>query len=582
MSDPQEEMLPAVVQGMQWYNPKPDQLPVREGPVYQIVNEQAPCLDCVSTPVSMTNRTLAEDNVWDLQFLLLWIQLVGILTLTVITIVGNGMVIMTFLCTSGHKKATNCLIISLAVVDLLIGVLFPMSATSYVVGRWPIGHVTCKLFLLSSHLLLDVAMLCTLLITIDRWWSINKPFMYRVWQSRRKALIIIASVWLTGLLLYSPAFALWPNWDEECYELCVPPFRQNIAFSFSVGLVEFCIPTFVVVWCNVSIYRRVLGRRDSGVRRSMTTLEYLSYSSTASLAPDEVLLAGAASKVRPPRKMSLALPQQSDYITNYLSSRRSAVQIQRPLIPQKSSPGYLPRCRSDPDSPQCDRERPRDKEPLKGRRVSFDTAMLCEQSRKNRRQSTALLSGVQRTSELMVKEMLNRQNRKAARALILLVSTFLVCWCPYALVKIIGPFLPNGMPFLLYRCSEWLCYFNSSLNPLLHVLGNAQFAKRLRYFLGLRTRRKALFKFEALRKLPVILPDVRASTSSRGNHHRNSSGDSCIIEASESWRSGAASVPSQRTRSVVHDLPVTVSRHIRSIVYNMYKSISKRHAPVDV
>ena len=57
----------------------------------------------------------------DVYFVMLWAQVSGILLVTSVTLAGNAVVILTIVCTGGHRKATNCLIMCLAAADLVIG-----------------------------------------------------------------------------------------------------------------------------------------------------------------------------------------------------------------------------------------------------------------------------------------------------------------------------------------------------------------------------------------------------------------------------------------------------------------------------
>ncbi len=453
---------------------------------YRIHTSQGDTGQSTNSTVSLEATSGTLNEYWpNNDFLVLWAQLVGILTVAMLTLTGNIMVIVTLVSTKGHRKATNCLIISLAFADSLIGVVLPVSMISYILQYWPLGRGGCKVFLTLSHVLLDASMLATVLVSLDRWWSIQHPFKYRVCQSRQKAVLAILVAWIASCLVYVPPFVLWDHWHRpqpnvDLY-VCLSPFRNNIPFAFTTGLLEFIIPTVVMISCHLSIYNKVRGRKDTNVRRSVSTSDYFSVSSSNNLSVEDIDQKTPMLSNRSPRRGSLlpGLPISVHQSPELFLSRRS-----HSICNQKQTRVHLPsgetvvRCNSESDSTSLAEFK---QFTTRSRRVSFDASTFAEQIRRGRRQS---VTNGRRNSDAIVKDMLHKQNQKAARALALLVFVLLLCWCPYVLLKMMTPFC-TPLPLILYRATEWLCYMNSSLNPFLHILGNASFARRLRYVLGM-------------------------------------------------------------------------------------------------
>jgi len=81
-----------------------------------------------------------------------------------------------------------------------------------------------------------------------------------------------------------------------------------------------------------------------------------------------------------------------------------------------------------------------------------------------------------------------KQDSKAAKTLSAILIAFIVTWTPYNVVVCWEAFFPNSIPDNIFAISYFLCYINSTINPLCYALCNARF--RLTYMRILRCRFK--------------------------------------------------------------------------------------------
>ncbi|XP_070210263.1 5-hydroxytryptamine receptor 2A-like isoform X2 [Littorina saxatilis] len=75
-----------------------------------------------------------------------------------------------------------------------------------------------------------------------------------------------------------------------------------------------------------------------------------------------------------------------------------------------------------------------------------------------------------------------RRERKAARVLGIITGAFVLCWLPFFMVALIGPFLPHAymIPQVLFSLFLWLGYFNSLINPVIYTVFNPSFRNAFR------------------------------------------------------------------------------------------------------
>ncbi|KAL8583326.1 hypothetical protein ACOMHN_057612 [Nucella lapillus] len=144
-----------------------------------------------------------------------WAATVPMVTVSVVTLVANGTVLVMFAIRPSLRRGKNAYIASLAMADFLIGCYMPVVALEELdLVHVPRGAL-CRSYLTLRYSLLYVSLLSVLFITLDRWWSLRWPFSYRARHTRRLAAYIISTVWgLSGILYALPIFL----WDEAVSE----------------------------------------------------------------------------------------------------------------------------------------------------------------------------------------------------------------------------------------------------------------------------------------------------------------------------------------------------------------------------
>lgn len=95
----------------------------------------------------------------------------GILTiLTLLTVCGNSLVVISVCFVKKLKQPSNYLIVSLAVADLSVAVVVMpfVSVTDLIGGRWIFGRVFCNVFIAMDVMCCTASIMTLCVISIDR------------------------------------------------------------------------------------------------------------------------------------------------------------------------------------------------------------------------------------------------------------------------------------------------------------------------------------------------------------------------------------------------------------------------------
>ncbi|KAM9339479.1 trace amine-associated receptor 1-like [Symphorus nematophorus] len=180
--------------------------------------------------------------------LLLYIFL---LSLSVITICGNLVVIISIIYFTQLHTPTNYLILSLAVADLLVGIIvfpfsmaFSLSSCLYHEGLFCKIRGSCDISLSTCSIL----NLCC--ISIDRYYAVCQPLTYRTKINFRVVMIMIVVSWGVSALIGIGVIIAGLN-NEQCEERCL----IDILIANTIGpILSFYLPVIIMLCIYLKIF----------------------------------------------------------------------------------------------------------------------------------------------------------------------------------------------------------------------------------------------------------------------------------------------------------------------------------------
>ncbi|XP_036375432.1 histamine H3 receptor-like [Megalops cyprinoides] len=206
----------------------------------------------VSTPVAFSSYTMV-------------ILAVLMVTLVVVTVIGNALVIFAFKVDRSLRRQSNYFFLNLAISDFLVGAFcIPVYIPYILTGRWMLGRALCKLWLVMDYLLCTASVFNIVLISYDRFLSVTRAVTYRAQQGlTNRPLVKMIAVWVLAFLLYGPAIIFWEaavGKSNVPYDECFAEFYYTWYFLLCASTLEFFSPFVSVAFFNLSIYLNIRRR----------------------------------------------------------------------------------------------------------------------------------------------------------------------------------------------------------------------------------------------------------------------------------------------------------------------------------
>ena len=184
----------------------------------------------------------------------------------VMSVIGNSLVICIIAKQRSMKTPTNCLILNLAVCDILTSVLLTPHFIQMIFlgGKWfggVLGSFTCKMLEYGNSVTLFCSLLNLVAIAIDRCLAVTRPLSYKL-SSQWMVKISIPVMWLISfpLPIGSLSNTQLLYYDGDVWPRCVENYdRSSVDLYLSVATV---VGSFIALITLYSVISYHLWRRN--------------------------------------------------------------------------------------------------------------------------------------------------------------------------------------------------------------------------------------------------------------------------------------------------------------------------------
>ncbi|KAG5678939.1 hypothetical protein PVAND_008558 [Polypedilum vanderplanki] len=420
-----------------------------------------------------------------------------ILTLIIIfTIVGNVLVILSVFTYKPLRIVQNFFIVSLAVADLTVAILvLPLNVAYSIRGRWDFGIHICKMWLTSDVLCCTASILNLCAIALDRYWAITDPINYAQKRTMERVLILITGVWLLSLLISSPPLLGWNDWPDH-FDITTPcQLTTKKSYVIYSALGSFFIPLIIMTIVYIEIYiatrRRLRERAQASkinamaLKSNMTakTVEQTTNNSGSGDRERESISSETADGVATLNSKDMKRKKKKDKKKMAKDSIKDHKKNKAQLtISNENSVTDIHENENNPNDTKSSVIEI-DKNNAK---LSEVTTMINNNNNNNNPTCHKKSGAVYQFIEEKQKISLSKE-RRAARTLGIIMGVFVVCWLPFFLMYVIGPFCASCcISDKLVNFITWLGYINSCFNPIIYSIFNMEFRKAFKKLLGIK------------------------------------------------------------------------------------------------
>ncbi|XP_033104237.1 muscarinic acetylcholine receptor M3-like [Anneissia japonica] len=195
-----------------------------------------------------------------------WIAFVGLWLAALVTIIGNSMVIASFIMYRDiRNKVSHLFLLNLAISDLVIGLVsLPLdNMWRWNDNIWPYGRLACVIWTTIDYSATSQSAYSIVLISADRYFLSNKGLGYTSFQTKSRALCQVCLSWFISVGFHLAA-VIWfeimqmnrVDYDEECEMNAL----QFLPYTILAMFVEFLIPLGIVILLYVYIYLNIRTR----------------------------------------------------------------------------------------------------------------------------------------------------------------------------------------------------------------------------------------------------------------------------------------------------------------------------------
>ncbi|CAL1586717.1 unnamed protein product [Knipowitschia caucasica] len=455
---------------------------------------------------------------------------------SLITVVGNVLVLVSFKVNSQLKTVNNYYLLSLACADLIIGVLSMNLYTTYILmGYWSLGNIACDLWLAVDYVASNASVMNLLVISFDRYFSITRPLTYRAKRTPKRAAIMIGMAWTVSFVLWAPPILCWQYFVGERtvqHDQCQIQFLTEPVITFGTAIAAFYIPVSVMTILYCRIYKEtqkrtkdlaeLQGLTSESVQEGTRTQKKLIHScfqfhrEKAERSQASWSSSNQSNATKTTTRSDEAWTK-SEQVTTSFNSYTSSEEDEHHVSIDTPHGSFKDQTQSSKNGQVADYggdepyfSSPSKRNGKKGIAYRFklgskgkgppsrdpspsktETEVVAKSNPSPSSSTTSKpVDPIMKNQITKRKRMVLVKEKKAAQTLSAILLAFILTWTPYNIMVLISTFCGECIPTWLWHLGYWLCYVNSTINPMCYALCNKTFQKTFRMLLLCQWRRR--------------------------------------------------------------------------------------------
>ncbi|XP_048375721.2 muscarinic acetylcholine receptor M2-like [Stegostoma tigrinum] len=451
------------------------------------------------TNESLSNITGLLDTGRSNSYKMLEVFFIVIVTgsLSLLTIIGNILVIVSIKVNRQLQTINNYFICSLACADLIVG-LFSMNLfTIYIVIRyWPMGPAVCDLWLAVDYLVSNASAMNLLVISLDRYFCVTKPLSYPLKRTTKGAVMMIAAAWMVPFIVFAPPILFWQFItgkqnisDGDCYV----QFLSNPTVTFGTTIVAFYLPVTIMV----ILYVRISRASKSQIKEEKRMKESNESNVCPSLVKNKIMILDGdaipnVAHGEPPVKKQNGEMTNSTHAQGKEQDSFNEISSFSGFPPNQKKEGKIPNSTSVSSEQSCLKTVickliwfKLVRKPENCNNSSTKTAIIPTISSDNGadRGITAVDKTNVMTKTPAKRKVIATREVRVTQTIFAILLAFIITWAPYHVIVFIKTFCSTCVPSEVWTIGYWLCYINSTVNPACYALCNTNFKKTFKYLL---------------------------------------------------------------------------------------------------
>ena len=176
-----------------------------------------------------------------------------------IGIFGNILVIIVSYRRTRIKTKGNAVIGSLAVADLLesLNMIFMLVSLAHF-GDWIFGDFICQLNAFLTVEFVMVSMFNLAVISVNRYFMVVKPNLYKKVFSKRNQTVILVCIWTYPLIFAIAPLIGWSSFEFQAGKcVCIFFFSESVSYTIALVISVVPIPLSIICYTCYKIFREV-------------------------------------------------------------------------------------------------------------------------------------------------------------------------------------------------------------------------------------------------------------------------------------------------------------------------------------